>query len=142
MNPNQTPPAEPQLTTSQQGRMPLQTGRPKDPAKIFPPRRDYASVSIKDLLDAREAYHVHLSELENVVGTAIGRYLINEKDWYASNPPDRPRPAGVPMVNEPRTLTNSIVRPWSWPAVLVFVKKWQDKGTLGGEAGPKTFYFS
>jgi hypothetical protein len=95
---------------------------------------------IKDLLDAREAYHVHLSELENVVGTAIGRYLINKKDWYASNPPDHPRPADVPMVNEPRTLTNSIVRPWSWPAVLVFVRNWQDKRALGGEVVPQTLH--
>jgi hypothetical protein len=140
MNPNEFPSTEPQLTPSEKGKMPLQTGRPTAPAGIFPPRRDYASVSIKDLLDAREAYHVHLSELENVVGTAIGRYLINEKDWYALNPPDHPRPAGVAMVNEPRTLTNSIVRPWSWPAVLVFVKKWQDKGALGGDVVPRTLY--
>lgn len=134
------PSKEPQLTASEKGKMPLQTGRPKAPARIFPPRRDYASVSIKDLLDAREAYHVHLSELENVVGTAIGRYLINKKDWYASHPPDQPRPADVQMVNEPRTLTNSIVRPWSWPAVLVFVRKWQDKRVLGGEIVPQTLY--
>src|ERR1700722_3551256 len=140
MNPNDVPSAQSPLTLSEKGRMPLQTGRPKAPARIFPPRRDYASVSIKDLLDAREAYHVHLSELDNVVGTAIGRYLINRKDWYASNPPDRPRPADVAMVNEPRTLTNSIVRPWSWPAVLVFVKQWQDKRTLGGDVVPKTLY--
>jgi hypothetical protein len=140
MNPDEIPPSEPQLTSSEKGKMPLQTGRPKAPTRIFPPRRDYASVSIKDLLDAREAYHVHLSELENVVGTAIGRYLINEKDWYALHPPDRPRPAGVPMIDEPRTLSNSIVRPWSWPAVLVFVKKWQDKSALGGEIVPKTLY--
>lgn len=140
MNPNEVPSAQSPLTLSEKGRMPLQTGRPKAPARIFPPRRDYASVSIKDLLDAREAYHVHLSELDNVVGTAIGRYLINRKDWYASNPPDRPRPADVAMVNEPRTLTNSIVRPWSWPAVLVFVKQWQDTRTLGGDVVPKTLY--
>jgi hypothetical protein len=55
MNPNEFPSMEPQLTPSEKGKMPLQTGRPKAPGRIFPPRRDYASVSIKDLLDAREA---------------------------------------------------------------------------------------
>jgi hypothetical protein len=140
MNPNETTSAEAQQAHSEKGKMPLQTGRPKLPTRVFPPRRDYASVSIKDLLDAREAYHVYLSELDNVVGTAIGRYLINKKDWYATNPPDRPRPADVSMIDEPRTLTNSVVRPWSWPAVLVFVKKWQEKKDLGGEVVPKTLY--
>ena len=55
MNPNEMPAADPQLPPSGKSKMPLQTGRPKAPARIFPPRRDYASVSIKDLLDAREA---------------------------------------------------------------------------------------
>jgi len=73
----------------------------------FPPQRDYASLSIKDLLDAREAYHVYLSTLENVVATAIGRYLIHQDDWYATNPPDRPRPPDYPKAKVPRTLENS-----------------------------------
>ncbi len=40
---------------------------------IFPPRRDFTFLSIKDLLGAREAYHVYLASLENVVAPAIGR---------------------------------------------------------------------
>ena len=56
-----------QTTASRKGMMSLQTRRPPVPSRIFPPRRDYASLSIKDLLDAREAYHVHLSILNNVV---------------------------------------------------------------------------
>jgi hypothetical protein len=94
-----TPPAPPE-------------GRPVRP---FPPRRDYTSLSVGDLLDARDAYHVHLSRLENVVATAIGRYLIH--DWYAKNPPDRPRPLDVERIREPRTLANTVLRPWSWPCV-------------------------
>jgi len=34
--------------------------------------RRYASLSINDLLDAREAVHVHLMQMENVFATAIG----------------------------------------------------------------------
>ena len=65
--------------------MPLQTRRPAARARPFPPRRDYASPSIHDLLDARDAYHVQLPSLSNVVATAVGRYLIHERDWLASH---------------------------------------------------------
>ena len=88
----------------------------------FPPQRDFSSISIRDLLDAREAYHVHLSNISSVLGTAIGRYRIHRDDWYAENPPGKPREQGFPKVDEPRTLENSVVRPWSWPCVIVFVK--------------------
>ena len=46
--------------------------------KPFPPPRDYASLSVRDLLDARDAYHLHLSHLSNVVATAVGRYRTQE----------------------------------------------------------------
>src|ERR1051326_9421539 len=90
--------------------MPLETRRPPGAVRTLPPRRDYASISIKDLLDAREAYHVFLSTVENVVATAGGRYFIHQDDWYSGNPPDRPRPKGFPLVKEPRTLANSVIR--------------------------------
>src|SRR5262245_48444949 len=109
-------------------------------ARPFPPRRDFASLSIHDLLDAREAYHVYLSSLENVVATAIGRYRIRKDDWYATNPPDCPRPEDYPRANEPRTLGNSIIRPWSWPAVLVFVREWKPRGELGNQKVPSSLY--
>src|ERR1035438_6731808 len=128
-------------TASPRGRMPLQTARPFVPARIFPPRRDYASLSIKDLLDARQANHVQLSMVNSVVATAIGRYFIQQDDWYAENPPDRPRPKGFPMVKAARTLANSVIRPWSWPAVLVFVRDWEFKG-FGENSIPKTLYLS
>lgn len=127
---------------STSGRMPIETLRPLEPARAFPPRRSYTSLSIKDLLDAREAYHVYLSTVENVVATAIGRYFIHQDDWYAKNPPDRPRPDSFPRVDpkSPRTLANSVIRPWSWPAVLVFVRKWEERDTLGENTVPKTLY--
>jgi hypothetical protein len=56
------------------------TVRPQNQAAVFPPRRDYVSLSIKDLIDARDAHQVYLSTLQNVVATAIGRYLIHEDD--------------------------------------------------------------
>ena len=87
--------------------------RPSEPAVSFPPRRDFSSLSLRDLLDARDAYHVHLSHLENVIATAVGRYLIHRKDWYADHPPDEPRPEGFPRPREARTLSNSIMRSWS-----------------------------
>ena len=119
---------------------PMQTRAPAANKKVFPPRRDYASLSLKDLLDAREAYHVYLSQLDNVIATAIGRYCIHEDDWYATHPPDRPRPAGKARVTAPRTLANSVIRPWSWPAVLVFVKRWDDPKDLKGNIVPSTLY--
>ncbi len=41
-----------------------------------PYTRRYASLSITDLLDAREASHVHLTQMENVFATATGLYRI------------------------------------------------------------------
>ncbi|MBZ5520639.1 MAG: hypothetical protein LAP21_00060 [Acidobacteriia bacterium] len=119
-----------------------QTPRPVVPVQIFPPRRDYASLSMKDLLDARDAHQVHLSMLPNVAATAVGRYLIHEKDWYATHHPGEPRPANFPRVKEPRTFMNSVIRPWSWPAVLVLVKKWEDAEKIGTDAVPRTLYLA
>jgi hypothetical protein len=106
----------------------------------FPPRRDYASVSTRDLLDAREATHVYFSTLPNVIATAIGRYLIRKEDWYASHAPNDPRPDNVAKPTRPRTLDNSVVRPWSWPSVLVFVRKWEKAGSLGTQEVPRAIH--
>lgn len=42
----------------------------------------YAALSLKDLLDARDTYHVHLMEHPNVVATAVGRYRIRKEDSW------------------------------------------------------------
>ena len=120
--------------------MPLQTRRPVARARPFPPPRDFSSLSIRDLLDARDAYHVHLSSLENVSATAIGRFLIHKEDWYLDNPPTKRRPKEVPRITDARTLANSAVRPWSWPAVLVFVRRWRQPSELGSQVVPRTLY--
>lgn len=95
--------------------------------KQFPPQRDYSSLSVRDLIDARDAYHIHLSHLVNVTATAIGRYRIHNKDWYATHSPAEPKPANFKPVKEAKTLYNTVVRPWSWPCVLVFVDEWLDR---------------
>src|SRR5215471_13044720 len=115
-------------------------GTPATPGiRPFPPQRDYASLSMRDLLEARDAYHVYLSTLENVVATAIGRYLIRKGDWYDKHSPDHPRPPEHPKSKIPRTLENSVVRPWSWPCVLVFVRG-KDKDDMGANEVPRSLY--
>jgi hypothetical protein len=69
----------------------------------------FHSLSIRELLEARDAYHVFLTRKKNVIGTAIGKYRI--------------RKPGVAK-NTPKTLENTEVRSFSWPCVLVFVKEW------------------
>src|SRR6185436_12075887 len=93
--------------------------------KFFPPKRDFSSLSIKDLLEAREAYHVHLAHLENVIATAVGRYRIRIKD------PDSHKETSDKWTDRrhssPRTLQNTVVTSWSWPCLLVFVDKWLEQ---------------
>ncbi len=85
---------------------------------------DFHSLSVRDLLDARDQFHVHLAHKPNVFSTAIGRYLIRDIDATKSDAThqhhlDRKARA------KPRTLLNSSVKDWSWPCVLVFVSQWQ-----------------
>ena len=103
---------------------------------------DFRSLSLSDLLDARDQYHLHLLNKPNVVATAVGLYLIRETDpWPSRDRPDldrrlRPR--------TPRTLWNSQVRPYSWPCVLAFVDRWVDdtKFQSPTDAVPKTLYLA
>jgi hypothetical protein len=88
----------------------------------------FAGLSLVDVLDARDAYHVHLERQRHVLATAVGRYLVRVDDDQAA---DRPlslaqRLALPPGQRPARTLQNSSVRPWSWPCVLVFVDEWMD----------------
>ena len=92
---------------------------------VFPPKRNYGLLTLPDVLDARQHYHVHLAHLPNVVGTAVGRYLIHERDWYATHEPGVPRKTAKPA--GARTLFNTVIKPWSWPCVLVFVNHWEPR---------------
>jgi hypothetical protein len=78
-------------------------------------RINFRSLSLKDLLDARDAYHWHLMNKANVVGTAVGLYLIRKKE----------------SEGKARTFDNSEVRPNSWPCILVLVDHWIDATDFG-----------
>jgi hypothetical protein len=85
---------------------------------------DFAALSVRELLRARDAYHVHLLNLRHVEATAVGRYLVRDGD----DGPERfsERVERVPGERGPRTLENSSIQDWSWPCVLVFVSAWMD----------------
>lgn len=96
---------------------------PRRPAAPAPARNNphaFASLSIRDLLDARDAYHVHLAHKENVIATAIGRYRFAPHDPGAHDPA-APYRRGR---SQPRTLANSAVTSLSPPCVMVFVRQW------------------
>jgi hypothetical protein len=99
---------------------------------------EFAQLSLRDLLEAREQYHIHLMRHPNVVATAVGRYRIRKSDsWPTSKGSGGTHGKGV------RTLENSEVRPYSWPAILVFVEKWESAAELATQPGgavPKTLY--
>jgi hypothetical protein len=98
---------------------------------------DFPHLSLRDLLDARDQYHVFLMEHPNVVATAIGQYLIRRKDSW-------PSPRGKKIHGTyARTLANSEVRDYSWPAILVFVDEWVSRAELSKKEDaviPKTLY--
>lgn len=101
----------------------------------------YDNLSLKDLLEARDLYHVHLMNRPNVVATAVGRYRIRIQDSW-------PGQSGGRTVHGKgeRTLENSEVRPYSWPCVLAFVNEWVGEEHFSGRAYspddmvPKTLY--
>jgi len=90
-----------------------------DLSKFQSDESDFAHLSLKNLIDARELFHIHLMRHPNVVATAIGRYRIRKGDSW---PNDKKKHHGTGE----RRLDNSEVRPYSWPCILVFVSEWQD----------------
>lgn len=91
---------------------------------------DFHSLTVRDLLDARDQFHVHLAHKPNVFSTAIGMYLIRDFD------PESSHGAGAGITDKrsqkaaPRTLQNSAVRDKSWPCILVFVNQWATLASL------------
>lgn len=102
---------------------------------------NFRSLSMKDLLEARDLYHWHLVNKPNVVGTAIGLYLIRRSDaWPSEGTADR-----TGKSHQPRTFANSHVRPYSWPSVIVLVRDWIAATQFGTELDadglvPRTLY--
>ena len=100
----------------------------------------FNNLSVQDLLEARDLFHVHLMSKANVVGTAIGRYRIREED-ILDEKIIRNRLNHIKSV---RTLSNSRIIDESWPCILVFVEKWLNEADLRGgdylQAIPKNVY--
>jgi hypothetical protein len=101
----------------------------------FQAEDDFAHLSLRNLVDARELFHIHLMRHPNVMATALGRYRIRKDDSW---PHDRKKHHGTGA----RRLDNSEIRPYSWPCILVFVSQWQDSKDLShpGELVPSTVY--
>ncbi|HET6982683.1 MAG TPA: hypothetical protein VFI53_11120, partial [Myxococcaceae bacterium] len=99
---------------------------------LFQSSDTFSSLSIKDLVEARDLFHYHLMNKKNVVATAIGPYRIRHTDKW----PDQDHPQAIkdrqPRSSK-RTLANSEVRPYSWPSVYVFVSEWEFEETLAGK---------
>ncbi|HET9183575.1 MAG TPA: hypothetical protein VFP59_15680 [Candidatus Angelobacter sp.] len=87
--------------------------------------QDFRSLGVKDLLDARDQFHVHFAHKPNVFATAIGLYLIRDRDPDDKEAIEPARSGGRSSRAKARTLVNSTVKPWSYPCILVFVTQWQ-----------------
>ena len=60
--------------------------------------------------------------MNSVFATAIGRYLIRDKDPNARNSKHHSKPESLGV----RTLFNSTVKDWSWPCVSGLCEKMVD----------------
>lgn len=104
---------------------------------------NFHHLAVKDLVEARDTFHVHLMNKRNVIATAISRYRIRKSEFKKANG-DKVFSPSKKYPKEPRTLGNSIVTEFSWPCVLVFVKKWEDENSLINDGGdniiPKSIY--
>jgi hypothetical protein len=88
---------------------------------LFKSSTNFSSLSLKDLIEARDLFHYHLLNKKNVIATAIGLYRIRKGDpWPKAHEPE-PKSHNKGH----RTLSNSEVRPYSWPCVYVFVSDWE-----------------
>ncbi|MCA1815211.1 MAG: hypothetical protein LC746_02165 [Acidobacteria bacterium] len=89
------------------------------------PLNNFNSLSLLDLLEARDLYHLHLTERKGVIATAIGRYLIRKGD---PEPGEEGRKG-----TGAKSLENTEIRRYSWPCVLVFVERWIDEADIRKE---------
>lgn len=90
----------------------------------------FPSLSLRDVLQARDAYHVHLLSQEHVVATAVGRYFVRDDELKHGPFTLEERLSLKPGERPPRTLENARVEDWSWPAVIVFVDHWMSAAEI------------
>src|SRR5947208_14466407 len=96
---------------------------------LFKSSSGFASLSLKDLIEARDLFHYHRMGKKNVVGTALGPYRIRKGDPWPTEKNPTPARKRNPQ-SDRRTLFNSEVRPYSWPSVYVFVSCWEHESEL------------
>lgn len=109
---------------------------------LFQSSDTFSSLSIKDLVEARDLFHYQLMNKKNVVATAIGPYRIRHDDDWPTQEHPRAMKDRSPHASE-RTLANSEVRPYSWPSVYVFVSKWETEADLASnpvDVVPRTLF--
>ena len=94
----------------------------------------FSSLSLKDLIEARDLYHFHLMSKANVVGTAVGLYLIRDEEEWPQATGQGIRPTRKYL--EPRTFARSGVRDYSWPCIIVLVREWIDEADFGRKDMP------
>src|SRR5215471_3026839 len=108
---------------------------------LFKSSSNFVSLSLKDLMEARDQFHYHLMNKKNVVATAIGLYRIRKDEPW----PNDPR-AKKYKHDTRRTLFNSEIREYSWPCVYVFVSSWEYETQLADtnpvDVVPKTLYLA
>ena len=73
----------------------------------------FTSLSSHNLLDARDAYHVHLAHKPDLIATAIGLYLIRGTDADAQDATKTREAAKKRGSLSERTLENTEIQPWS-----------------------------
>src|SRR5262245_53628749 len=95
------------------------------------PEHDFHALSLEDLLQARDIFHVQLADKTNVIATALGRYLIRIGDPWPKARQNTEEIRTRRTKKGKRTLANSEIRPYSWPCLLVFVEKWQNPADFG-----------
>ena len=98
--------------------------------QFSPVERRFPSLSLRDVLDARDAYHIHLLSQPHVVATAVGRYLVRTEEVPHGPFTLEHRLSLVPGKRRARTLETSRVEEWSWPAVIVFVDHWMSAAEI------------
>jgi hypothetical protein len=107
---------------------------------VAPDHREFMGLSLASLAEARDLYHVQLLNHPQVIGTALGMYLIRyDEPWPKSEAEVHELLDAPPRPKEARQLDNSGIRPYSWPCVLVFVKEWIDyRSVSDGKVPPGT----
>jgi hypothetical protein len=93
---------------------------------------NFDTLSIRDLIEARDLYHYHLINKANVVGTAIGRYLIRKSEPWSGRKNSSARKR---KTHGERRFDNSEVRDYSWPCVLVLVRAWEQERDFTAHRG-------